>query len=57
LFEKIFTGTKNFNIMKKHFKAYVSGFDGAKELRVKLMSARDASAAAGFVEKYAPRRH
>jgi len=23
--------------MKKHFKAYVNGFDGAKELRVELM--------------------
>lgn len=30
---------KNFNIMKKHYKAYVNGFDGAKELRVKLMNA------------------
>lgn len=30
---------KNFNIMKKHYKAYVNGFDGAKELRVKLMDA------------------
>ncbi len=28
---------KNFAIMKKHYKAYVNGFDGAKELRVKLM--------------------
>ncbi|MBI3888591.1 tRNA-dihydrouridine synthase [Candidatus Nomurabacteria bacterium] len=28
---------KNFATMKKHFKAYVNGFDGAKELRVKLM--------------------
>lgn len=28
---------KNFNIMKKHYKAYVNGFDGAKDLRVKLM--------------------
>ena len=28
---------KNFAVMKKHFKAYASGFDGAKELRVKLM--------------------
>ena len=28
---------KNFAVMKKHFKAYVNGFDGAKELRVKLM--------------------
>jgi len=31
---------KNFNIMKKHYKAYVNGFDGAKELRVKLMEAK-----------------
>ncbi len=28
---------KNFAVMKKHFKAYVSGFDGAAELRTKLM--------------------
>ena len=28
---------KNFAIMKKHYKAYVNGFDGAKELRVRLM--------------------
>lgn len=28
---------KNFAVMKKHFKAYVSGWDGAKELRVRLM--------------------
>jgi tRNA-dihydrouridine synthase len=28
---------KNFAVMKKHFKAYVSGWDGAKELRAKLM--------------------
>ncbi|MEA3398965.1 MAG: tRNA-dihydrouridine synthase [Patescibacteria group bacterium] len=28
---------KNFAVMKKHFKAYVNGFDGAKELRIKLM--------------------
>lgn len=28
---------KNFAVMKKHYKAYVNGFDGAKELRVELM--------------------
>ena len=28
---------KSFAVMKKHFKAYVHGFEGAKELRVKLM--------------------
>ena len=37
LFEKLLIRHKNFAIMKKHFKAYVNGFDGAKELRVKLM--------------------
>ncbi len=29
--------TKSFAIMKKHFKAYVAGFDGASALRAKLM--------------------
>ena len=28
---------KRFDIMKKHYKAYVNGFDGAKELRMQLM--------------------
>ena len=42
LFNKLYCGTgnnrhKNFAVMKKHFKAYVSGWDGAKELRVQLM--------------------
>lgn len=37
LFEKMLGGYKNFAIMKKHFKAYVNGFNGAKELRMKLM--------------------
>ncbi len=33
---------KSFAIMKKHFKAYVTGFDGAKELRLKLMETKNA---------------
>jgi nifR3 family TIM-barrel protein len=41
LFEKEFSGIKNFEVMKKHYKAYVNGFDGAKELRMKLMEAQD----------------
>lgn len=28
---------KNFSVMKKHYRAYVEGFPGAKELRIKLM--------------------
>lgn len=42
LFEKTFRDIKNFAVMKKHFKAYVSGWDGAKELRTKLMETRNA---------------
>jgi len=48
LFEELLGNVKNFAIMKKHFKAYASGFpacagrDGAKELRIKLMEARNA---------------
>ncbi len=30
---------KSFAVMKKHYKAYVNGFDGAKDLRVRLMEA------------------
>lgn len=43
LFEKMLGKHKNFAIMKKHYKAYVNGFDGAKELRVKLMEAENAN--------------
>src|SRR3989338_1311462 len=42
LFEEIWGDAKDFNIMKKHFKAYVSGFDGASGLRAKLMEAKNA---------------
>lgn len=37
LFEKLVGGYKNFSVMKKHYKAYVNDFTGAKELRAKLM--------------------
>lgn len=42
LFEKINKG-KKFDVMKKHFKAYASGFSSAKELRIKLMACGNAS--------------
>lgn len=43
LFEELLGDIKNFAIMKKHFKAYVEGFPGAKELRMELMEAQDAA--------------
>lgn len=41
-FEKAYKNIKSFDVMKKHFKAYVSGWDGAKELRVELMNCKNA---------------
>lgn len=38
LFEKEFTDIKSFAIMRKHFASYIEGFDGAKEVRTKLMA-------------------
>lgn len=37
LYEEKLGDIKSFAIMKKHYKAYVHGFDGAKELRMELM--------------------
>jgi nifR3 family TIM-barrel protein len=54
LFEKLFGGIKRFDIMKKHFKAYVSGFAGAKELRIKLMKAKSAGEVARVLRKELP---
>ncbi|MSR71222.1 MAG: tRNA-dihydrouridine synthase [Candidatus Taylorbacteria bacterium] len=42
LFEKLLGDIKNFSVMKKHFKAYITGFDGASELRSKLMQTNGA---------------
>ena len=52
LFEKHFTGIKNFAVMKKHYKAYSSGFDGAKELRMKLMEAQDSKEVSRIVKEF-----
>jgi len=41
LFEKEFSGIKSFFIMRKHFKAYASGFEGAHVLRAKLMETKN----------------
>ncbi len=52
LFEEMLGGHKNFAIMKKHYKAYVNGFDGAKELRMKLMEADSASEVEKIVKDF-----
>jgi len=55
LFDKAFCGTKhvkNFAVMKKHFKAYVSGWDGAKELRAELMETTDFKEVKRVIDAY-----
>ena len=49
-FEKYLGSVKNFANMKKHFKAYVSGWDGAKELRVKLMESDELKEVEGIIK-------
>ncbi|PIR83665.1 tRNA-dihydrouridine synthase [Candidatus Kaiserbacteria bacterium CG10_big_fil_rev_8_21_14_0_10_51_14] len=36
-FDELLGDTTNYATMKKHFKAYISGWDGAKELRMRMM--------------------
>lgn len=43
---------KSFSIMKKHYKAYVSGFDGAAELRSELMNSVNGSEVELLVDKW-----
>jgi nifR3 family TIM-barrel protein len=52
LYEELLGDVKNFSIMKKHYKAYVEGFDGAKELRVKLMATNSAKEVEDIVGEF-----
>ncbi len=62
LFEELLGHTKNFAIMKKHFKAYVNGFDarpteqsfgrGAGELRAQLMETNNTNEVEKIVSEF-----
>lgn len=41
LFQTLLSKTQNYAIMKKHFKSYISGWDGAREERVRLMETQN----------------
>ena len=43
LYEELLGGIKSFSIMKKHYKAYVNNFDGAMEIRERLMQCENAA--------------
>ena len=51
-FEKILGKHKNFAVMKKHFKAYVNDFDGAKELRIKLMETMTSKEVEAIIKEF-----
>ncbi|MEI6042542.1 MAG: tRNA-dihydrouridine synthase [bacterium] len=51
-FQNELGGIKNFAVMKKHYKAYVNGFDGAKELRAQLMETQNAGEVRKIVEDF-----
>lgn len=52
LFEKKLGKVKNFAVMKKHFKAYVTGFKGSKELRASLMKTKNCKEVEKTVKEY-----
>ncbi len=52
LFEEMLGDIKSFSIMKKHFKAYVEGFAGAKELRMQMMEATTSEEIEKLVEDF-----
>lgn len=52
LYEKLLGNIKSFAIMKKHYKAYVNGFEGAKEFRTELMEAKDAKEVGEKVKEF-----
>jgi len=60
VFEKIYKtnynkkngGMKGFDVIKKYFKAYASGFDGAKELRILLMDAKNSIEVKKIAKKF-----
>lgn len=52
LFEELLGHQKSFAIMKKHFKSYIHGFDGAKELRLSLMETKNAQEVERIVHNF-----
>ncbi len=52
LFQDLLGDIKSFAIMKKHFKAYCTGFPGAKELRIKLMETNNAGEVKAIIDEF-----
>lgn len=52
LFMELLGDIKSFHIMRKHYKAYANGFDGAKELRIELMKTENLQEVEEIVKKF-----
>ncbi len=52
LYEELLGHIKGFSIMKKHYKAYVHNFDGALELRARLMECENAAGVEAIVNEF-----
>lgn len=52
LYDKVYKGVKNFDNMKKHYKAYINNFEGAKELRNQLMQTKNASEVGAIIKEW-----
>jgi nifR3 family TIM-barrel protein len=55
LYEKTFP-QRNFSVLKKHFKSYTAGIDGAKDLRLGLMATKNAEEVEGLVNLFFEKR-
>ncbi len=52
LYEEIFAGKKNFAVMQKHVRAYITGFNGAREIRKSLEGMQDTGDLERIIESY-----
>ena len=57
LFDELLADTTHFAVVKKHFKAYVSGWDGAKGLRIQLMNTKTVAEARTLLAEHYPREY
>ncbi len=52
LFEEVWGETKSFELMKKHYQAYINHFPRAKELRIELMACHSAREVEIVIQKF-----
>ena len=55
LFDRLLGAVRPFVEMRRHFKAYLSGFPGTRRLRVALMETADLAQAQAVVEQFLAR--